>query len=195
LLSPGPLCPRFFFTSPIRGVGGHFSKKKMRPRFQPIKKKFFLNRNGTDRCLARVEKFFLAMKTNMATSWAPCCVCVGERIWKAVRRFFFFPLACRPRAPSLSDAVGGLGTLSRLASWSSATSRAAAPRGAPFFFLGGAVGPVTLPSCPVSPSPCGGKAGSEMDHKDLESSNRCPGHKFTTCKYFSNTLYGAFFSL
>jgi hypothetical protein len=166
----------------------------MRPRFQPIKKKFFLNRNGTDRCLARVEKFFLAMKTNMATSWAPCCVCVGERIWKAVRRFFF-PLACRPRAPSLSDAVGGLGTLSRLASWSSATSRAAAPRGAPFFFLGGAVGPVTLPSCPVSPSPCGGKAGSEMDHKDLESSNRCPGHKFTTCKYFSNTLYGASFSL
>jgi hypothetical protein len=109
----------------------------MRPRFQPIKKKFFLNRNGTDRCLARVEKFFLAMKTNMATSWAPCCVCVGERIWKAVRRF---PLACRPRAPSLSDAVGGLGTLSRLASWSSATSRAAAPRGAPFFF-GGRRGP------------------------------------------------------
>jgi hypothetical protein len=78
------------------------------------------------------KSFFLAMKTNMATSWAPCCVCVGERIWKAVR------LACRPRAPSLSDAVGGLGTLSRLASWSSATSRAAAPRGAPFFFFWGA---------------------------------------------------------
>jgi hypothetical protein len=64
------------------------------------------------------------------------CLCGGAHL--EGREEIFFPLACRPRAPSLSDAVGGLGTLSRLASWSSATSRAAAPRGAPFFFFWGA---------------------------------------------------------
>jgi hypothetical protein len=123
------------------------------------------------------------------------CLCGGAHL-EGREEIFFSPLrAGLVRPPSLTRLVGLVPSLVSHPGPQQHQGRLHPAVPPFFFFLGGAVGPVTLPSCPVSPSPCGGKAGSEMDHKDLESSNRCPGHKFTTCKYFSNTLYGASFSL